>query len=457
MATVMAAPRTIGATLKDVPRNDRIVVFILAFFAGWPALKVANVQLLEMFMMGHLAWLMLKFCMNGFTARLRGLWIRPGIFYGVVMLAILLTSLSSIRMQRYPVEGPYFLHYPMMVVVLRYLELFLVVFYSLYMAEKLRRSAVLRDYALKTYLNSALITSCLTLGGWVLWKGTHKAFFVTSDGRGTGEFPEGGPWGLFLLTVAIVAWILWKRRLISRQKWYFSLYVLGTSFYLCKSKACALCALTIFITQIFFGHNLKQKIASIVLLAGTFGAIWYTFDVPGLVRMFSTLQQEAEILVALNPLDANVAYGRVAGSVIVPRMIARHPITGIGMGNYPVMRNDPAYLGIMYPDHFYDLPGLGLLWVAAELGIPLLIALYGMMLYPAFRVSRAHGNPLLLTLALCQPYVHLMGCEITWYYPWLASAFVLSFLPLPAALAARTAPTALVAPAGSGMRMRTSA
>jgi O-antigen ligase len=94
-------------------------------------------------------------------------------------------------------------------------------------------------------------------------------------------------------------------------------------------------------------------------------------------------------------------------------MIAAHPWTGIGMGNYPVMRNDPVYLGRMMPVRYYDLPGLGLLWVAAELGIPALIALYGMMLYPAFLVYKRKGNGVLLGLALCQPYVHLLGAQIT--------------------------------------------
>jgi hypothetical protein len=175
--------------------------------------------------------------------------------------------------------------------------------------------------------------------------------------------------------------------------------------------------------------------------------------VPQIWAVFSNLQASAEVTVAMNEQDPNISYGRVAGSVVVPRMIAKHPITGIGMGNYPVMRNDPEYLGIMRPNRSYDLPGLGLLWVAAELGIPLLLALYVMMLYPAFRVVRAHGNPLLLTLALCQPYVHLMGAQITLFYPWLASAFVLSFLPLPGAAVRARVRRPVLSPTPASMTM----
>jgi O-antigen ligase len=163
------------------------------------------------------------------------------------------------------------------------------------------------------------------------------------------------------------------------------------------------------------------------------GAAWWIFDVPLIWTGLMGLRNKAEVLALLNKADPNINYGRVAGSVIVPRMIAEHPWTGIGMGNYPVMRNDPKYLGLMMPVRNYDLAGVGLLGVAGELGIPALLALYGMMMYPAFRVYRTNGNAVLLTLALCQPYVHLMGAQITYFYPWLASAFVLSYLPLRAA------------------------
>jgi hypothetical protein len=343
-------------------------------------------------------------------------------------------SLSSIRLPLYPpVYGPFFLHVPLLVVVLRYIELFVVVFYGLYAAELMRRDHRLRDFGMKWYVKSAIITSWMTFAAFAIFKFTGFApSSVNTAARGQGMFPEGGPWGLYLVTVAMVTRILWKRKAITHRQFLITAATLGYSFYLCRSKSAALAALLIFVTQVFFGRSLKQKLTSIVAIAAVCTATWFVFDVPMLLDLYVALQKKAEVVVWLNRDDPNTAYGRVAGSVIVPRMIAAHPITGIGMGNYSVMRNDPDYLGIMFPVRNYDLPGLGLMAVAAELGIPCLMLLYGMMMYPAFRVKLANGNAALLTLALCQPYVHLMGAQITLFYPWMSAAFVLSFLPLPA-------------------------
>jgi hypothetical protein len=419
--------------LSPIPREQRVVIFVLAFFAGWTRLKYSNVQYLEIFMLLHLSYLMLQLGLRGFTTHLQGLWKTPGRAYGLVMFAILLMSISSIRLPLYPpIYGPYFLHVPLLVVGLRYIELFVVAFYCLYAAELMRRDHRLRDFGLKWYVKSAVITAWMTFAALVIFKITGFApSSVTDAARGQGMFPEGGPWGLYLVTVAMVTRILWKRKTISHKQMIFVAGTLMYAFYLSRSKSAALATLLIFITQVFFGHNLKQKLTSIVAIGAVCAAAMWIFDVPMLFRMYVELQQKAEVIVWLNRADPNTAYGRVAASVIVPRMIAKHPITGIGVGNYSVMRNDPDYLGIMWPNRDYDLPGLGLLAVAAELGIPCLIGLYGMMLYPAFRVRFAHGNAALLTLALCQPYVHLMGAQITIFYPWMASAFVLSFLPLP--------------------------
>lgn len=424
---------TTAITEKPVlaPPRHSFVIFVLAFFAGWPSLKYANVQFLEVFMLAHLMFLAIIFGLRGFKARIGGLWVRPGEWYGLVMLTVLIASVSSLRLQRFPpMYGPYFLNYPLLVVALRYIELFLVVFYSLYAAELMRRDGRLRDFALRTYLASALVTCWLSMVGIVLLRLTGIGLWVNGEARAQGEFPEGGPFGLYLLTATIVAYVLWKRGRMSQAKLLVTVLTLGWAVVACRSKACFLCAFMIFLTQIFFGHSMRQKVASAVAITAVCLAGWYIFDVPVLYRFFLHLRQTAEFIVFLNPGDGNIAYGRVAGAAIIPRMIEHHPLTGIGLGNYSVMRNDPAYLGLIHPVRYYDLPGLGLLWVAAELGIPCLLLLYGMMMYPAFRVRKLHGNAALLMLALCQPYVHLMGAQITLFYPWLSSAFVLSFLPL---------------------------
>lgn len=446
------AARTFAAR-PEKPQSQpshKFVIFLLTFFAGWPSLKFANLEFLKIFMLLHLLYLLLVWAARGFHSPIVGLWRRPGVWFGFIMFAILVTAVSSVRLPRYPpLWGPYFLHLPLLVVVMRYVELFIVVFYGLYAAELMRRDAKLRDFGLSWYVNSAILTSWFSL----VVVSSYKLRGI-AGARAQGLFPEGGPWGLYLMTVTVVAFILWKRGLFSTPKTMVVVITLGLAFYSCRSKASVFCAVMIFLTQVFFGYNWKQRLVSIVLIGGVLVAAWYIFNVPALWGVLLKVRAGAEEAVYLDPENRNTAYGRIAASVIVPRMIDAHPLTGIGMGNYPIMRNDPEYLGIMAPVKDYDLPGLGLLSAAAELGIPSLLALYVMMMYPAWKVRKTHGKALLLTLALCQPYVHLMGAQLTLFYPWLASGFVLSFLPLPMAAAVRQRVASLAA-GNNRLAMRT--
>jgi hypothetical protein len=428
-----AAPMQREVARPDKKPDHRFVIFMLCVFCGFPSIKLANVQFVEAFMMLHFLYLILTTALRGGPEeRPQGLWIKPGIGYGIAVFLVLAFGFLSLRLRVYPpMYGPFFVHMRMLPVIARWVELALVVFYAIYAAELMRRDAQLRDYGMKAYVWSGVVAGWLTFAGYFFYGFTGVA--ITTNGpehRGQGGFPEGGPWGLYLVTVAIVARILWVRgKLTQRQAWLITVTLTG-AFYASRSKAAAICALVMLLVNIFFSNNARQKIVSLLGLAVVGAAAWFVFDVPTLWHIATKLQQSAEIIVRMNPTDPNLAYGRVAGSVIVPRMIKAHPITGIGFGNYPVMRNDPVYLGIMLPDRYYDLPGVGLLAVAGELGLPVLALLYGMMLYTLWRARRTRAHRLVFTLAMCQPLVHIFGAQITLYYPWLASGFALSLMPV---------------------------
>lgn len=406
---------------------------MLCVFVGFPNLKLANVQFVEAFMLLHMLYLLMGVALRGGAEeKPRGLWIRPGIGYGIALFLVLAFGFLSLRLRVFPpMYGPFFIHMRLLPVISRWIELFLVVFYGVYAAELMRRDAKLRDYGMKVYVWTGVVTGWMTFAGYFIY-GIFKVGITTNgaEHRGQGGFPEGGPWGMYLVTVAILARMLWVRGSLTKKQALIITLTLAGSFISSRSKAAAICAGVILLVNIFFSNNMRQKVVSLVGLAAVGAAAWFIFDVPTLIHIGRKLQQSAEIIVRMNPRDPNLAYGRVAGSVIVPRMIAAHPITGIGFGNYPVMRNDPEYLGIMWPDRYYDLPGVGLLAVAGELGLPVLAVLYGMMLYTVWRARRTRAHRLVFTLAMCQPLVHIFGAQITYFYPWLASGFALSLMPL---------------------------
>ena len=121
--------------------------------------------------------------------------------------------------------------------------------------------------------------------------------------------------------------------------------------------------------------------------------------------------------------------GRLAAFVIVPQMIAAHPLVGIGVGNYSLMRNDPDYLQGLPAVDDWDLAGMGLLGSTAEFGIPLTLFLLALLLRPSIRAGRRKSPAIVAVAAALLPLAFLLGVNLNFFYPWLVAAFVLSLEP----------------------------
>jgi len=117
--------------------------------------------------------------------------------------------------------------------------------------------------------------------------------------------------------------------------------------------------------------------------------------------------------------------GRVAGAILVPRMIEAHPITGIGLGNFSLLRNAPEYLQGLPTKDTWELPGIGLVAYVAELGIPLFVYLMVLLCMPAW-MCRFRASKFAFVLAAYQPLAHVFGVQLNFYYPWLCAAFALA-------------------------------
>lgn len=151
------------------------------------------------------------------------------------------------------------------------------------------------------------------------------------------------------------------------------------------------------------------------------GAISF-IDFAQAVRVYRQSSAAYERLSHLHPKDANFVYGRIAGAFLVPRMIVEHPLTGIGWGNYSLLRNTPEYRrAAVYPEDADD-PGLGLFGLAAETGLPLMVILLGLLFTPWLLLHRQQAPAWLLNLALAQPLAHLFGAQLNLTYPWVVSA-----------------------------------
>ena len=118
---------------------------------------------------------------------------------------------------------------------------------------------------------------------------------------------------------------------------------------------------------------------------------------------YNSLYSNFEQALFFHSDDPNLIMGRISAALIVPRMIAAHPVLGIGIGNYSLMRNDPDYLQGLPSVDQWDLPGLGLLGSTAEFGIPLVLLLLWLLLKPLRQARRRRARLMVVPLAAFQP------------------------------------------------------
>lgn len=241
--------------------------------------------------------------------------------------------------------------------------------------------------------------------------------YITSSGgaRACGLFGEGGPLGLYLGTAFVVDVCL-----LTRDKWIYRwgrAAVFLSAIAAAESKA----------GTMFLAGSLVLWIRHSGIPARLRRAISWGLGVPVvLVTVFFIAKPlldnvaDARAMVyetAINdPTDYNYMAGRVVGSIIVPRMIRDKPLLGVGIGNYGLFRNDPKYLEGLPAIEVWDLNGLGLLGMAAEIGVPLLLFFVG-MLYMVYHRSRRAGRACVVAAAPLLAFI--FGVQVTFLYPWL--------------------------------------
>jgi hypothetical protein len=300
----------------------------------------------------------------------------------------------------------------------------------LQIAEILRRRPALFRLALDAYVWAGALSACSSIAAWMLAKtvGFRSFFVYGADQRVRGFFNEGGPYGIFLVSVAVV--VLLRAHFFApvfpALRWPV-LGVLTAALALSQSKAALLVATGLCGVAVWFAGRRLQKVAVALVCALVLTTALSLFG--GKVFGYFYAYLNLEEAMAYRPDDPSLIMGRIAASVIVPRMIAAHPVLGIGVGNYSLMRNDPEYLQSLPPVSEWDLPGMGLFGSAAEFGIPLTLFLLALLLRP-LSLTRTMGRPAVVALAASfQPLAFLLGVNLNFFYPWLVAAFVLAGLP----------------------------
>lgn len=223
--------------------------------------------------------------------------------------------------------------------------------------------------------------------------------------------------------------VLYRAKGLTKNQIFVAGMAIIPVFFMAQSKSAILACLFLVLLNIFIAGSFRLRV-SLLVGASAFALTILTLtdfsrNVMGYVEAYQLVQE-----VGTNLDDS--AYGgfggRLAGAILVPRMIAAHPATGIGLGNYPILFNDPHYLqGLPYTGN-WEAPGLGIVGYVAELGIPLFLYLLVILCSPFWLAYRRKSAPIILILTAVQPLVHIFGVQLNFYYPWICSGIALGFV-----------------------------
>ncbi len=408
---------------------------LLGILTGFTNLKVDALQPIDfvlLFLLGFCVW---KFIGSGLSFRISDA--LAGLFwsYGLLLLALFLLSVLALRLNFYPINEASFLKRPVIFSLSKLLQFAAIVGGFFWLTNVFMRHKGHLASALTAYWLTGICCSWYAIVSYVALSIVHfeapDIFGAYSNIEGVvrarGFFNEGGPFGLYLISVFVVGVL--RRRMSGRRLGVVNAAILSIAFLLSASKAGVVVAVLLGVCYLVVSAaSVKKWVFYFLLATATISVVAVWLDLGNqLLGYFISYQNIEEEIAVRGTDDYNLVVGRISALYIVPRMVVAHPLTGIGFGNYPLMRNDPDYLGFLPTvTEVEDLPGLGIPGIAAEMGIPVTLWLVALLFTP-YWMSRGRSATLSVA-ALVQPVAHIFAVQLTFFYPWFVSACVLAAL-----------------------------
>jgi hypothetical protein len=407
------------------PRWPKIFLFLTAVLSSTILLKVGQVQYLELLYFVQLSILLVAFAKADYRAR----WFRPyyriGACYVVFSLLALALALASLRYDFYYPDELGMLKYPVVIGLSRIVELLASVFIMLYLAAQFRSDVKKAIFMMRVYFWAGFASGIFSILSFPLnLAGIDLGTYSVSH-RMRGFYNEGGPYGVYVFSVVLVGVALYKLGWEKKGRLWFAFAILSVAFLGSQSKAAIVAVVALFLLNILMVQSATKLLALLAAVIIFLVAAFQVVDIGAGLRIYQRSSQAYERASYQHPEDGNFVYGRVAGAFIVPRMIGAHPLTGIGWGNYGILRNAPEYRGASIWVNKGDDPGLGLLGTAAEIGLPLLFYLLACLALPYIYLRRIKAPLYLTNLALLQPIAHVCGAQLNLTYPWIVTAFAI--------------------------------
>lgn len=407
----------------------------LAFLPAFTNVRIGSLQPQDFALLLLLGFCVVRFLYSKLTFRiasgLRGLYKS----YVLLLLVLAILSVLSVRLDYYSLFDVSYLKQPIIYSLSKLLQFAAVVCGFLWLANALMTSRTLLARVMNIYWATGIGCSIYALVCCAIMAVLHRDLaqstifgaYYSSGVRARAFFNEGGPFGIYLVSVYIVGFL--RRHVMKKPMGKVNLIILSAAFVLSSSKAGFFAAALLLLYSVVSAASFSQKVAycvvSVSLLWGVATFLNFGKQLNGYIYSYENLDQQ----IALRGVDMNLVAGRVSALYIVPKMIAAHPITGIGFGNYPLMRNDPRYLGIL-PSirQVEDVPGIGIPGIAAEMGVPATLWLLILLVLPAWRGRKR--EPIFSIAAIYQLMAHTFAVQLTFFYPWVVSACAIAALTM---------------------------
>ncbi|USU03398.1 O-antigen ligase family protein (plasmid) [Sphingomonadaceae bacterium OTU29LAMAA1] len=410
-----------------IPRADQaampvFLAVVVCALSGFTNIKLADIQSVEVVV---LAAMLLSLLMPHRQVNLRA----PGPIDAMKMkfvwmfVLIFIGSALSLRLTFYPPYGisaikqpPFATFARMIQVMLSVSSLFIVALAARQGPDAFRK--LLTAYVWCAYVGAiwGIVSMMAHFIGIEL-----PGVIVQSTVRMRGFFIEGGPFGIYLVG-AIIIQIIRGPYLgyVSRYSFYAGIALLSVALIGAQSKASALLVVTVMIPYFIRVRRIKTIFLLAVLAMPVIIASGVLQGIGGYYDSMSNFNAA----VSERPDDSNLIMGRIAAAILLPRMVLAHPILGIGVGNYSLVRNDPSILQGMPRVEGWDLHGLGLLGYCAELGVPLTIFVMWVYAYPIVAAWRT--RPWIVLLGSYPIVAAIYGVQLNFAYPWIVAGLALA-------------------------------
>lgn len=395
------------------------LAIVISFLSGLTDLKLFDIQSVEVAVVAAIG---LNLVMSRTKMVIAGAPMAMSLLPKTVWLFFFLIagSLLSLRLHFYPPleETSMFKQAPFATFV-RLVEVMISISSLFIVALAGRDSPAALRAIMTAYVSCALLNAVWGVFCWIAWLGGVTLPGITDvdlDGiaRIRGFFSEGGPFGVYMVSAVIVQMIRGHfLKYVSPRSFYVGLGVLVLALIGSQSKAAALigiCALIVYVIRVRSGRLVIFFGMAAIVLAMASNLVQ---GLEGYYKNFADYEAAARE----RPEDWSLLMGRLAASVLLPRIIADHPVLGIGIGNYSLVRNDPSYLLGLPRVEKWDLHGLGLLGYLAELGIPL--TLFVLWFYATPLINAWRTRPWIVLLCCYPLLAALFGVQINFAYPWI--------------------------------------